>query len=380
MPSGKEHEFLPYDAASGQNGSLPNHCRAFGHCPERDCSINRGAIFSPARGEGYSIMQHMDIDEVKKKLKAEAAEVDKWLARCFENRAMPEGLGESMRYSLLGGGKRIRPVLCLLSARLCGLTTDAVLPFAGALECIHTYSLIHDDLPAMDNDDLRRGKPSNHKRFDEATALLAGDALLTDAFALMASAACRRSKHAAPSGQGGGASLDTGDCQSFIPAQRVLRAIALVAAAAGSAGMVGGQFMDMLFTAREDVSLEALATMHAMKTGALLRVACEAGAALAGANPQSFAALSEYGSALGLAFQITDDILDETGDEAILGKPVGSDAALRKCTYPALMGLNASRERALAEAKRAEDSMAVFAGPDADFLKGLAAYIVNRVS
>lgn len=295
--------------------------------------------------------------EVKARLKEEAAAVERWLAGALRDKGVPQGLLASMEYSLLAGGKRIRPVLCLTAARLFGLERARAMPFAGALECIHTYSLIHDDLPAMDDDDLRRGRPSNHKRFDEATAILAGDGLLTDAFTLMASCA--------------------GDA---IPADRVLRAISLAAAAAGSPGMVGGQFLDMQYTARDGVSLEELAAMHAMKTGALLRAACECGAVLAGAGEAAAAALAAYGRGIGAAFQIVDDILDETGTEEELGKPVGSDAAQRKNTYPALLGLEKSRELALAHADTAIQSLSGFSAPEADLLRGLAVYIVNRVS
>lgn len=317
-------------------------------------------------------------EEVKTRLKAEAAIVETWLADCLENSAAPEGLRESMRYSLLAGGKRIRPVLCLVSARMCGLETAAALPFAGALECIHTYSLIHDDLPAMDDDDLRRGKPSNHRRFDEATAILAGDALLTDAFLFMASVAGGGSGDAPmPPPQNGGAAARAA---GTIPAGRVLKAVSLVARAAGSAGMAGGQFLDMRYTARKGVTFAELVAMHAMKTGALLRVACEAGAVLAGADAEALDALSLYGGAVGLAFQIADDILDETGDEASLGKPVGSDAVRQKSTYPAFVGLARSRELAHAEADKAIAALTAFTGPDADLLRGLAAYSANRVS
>lgn len=321
-------------------------------------------------------------DEVKARLKAEAAVVEGWLACCLDNGRIPEGLKASMRYSLLAGGKRIRPVLCLLSARMCGLGTAAVLPFAGALECIHTYSLVHDDLPAMDDDDLRRGKPSNHKQFDEATAILAGDALLTDAFAMMAAAAeptlmeslMPWAENRADAGE------DSPCAAGSVPAERVLQAMMLVARAAGSGGMVGGQFLDMQYTARQGVTLEELAGMHAMKTGAMLRVSCEAGAVLAGAGGRAGDALSMYGKAIGLAFQITDDILDETGDEASLGKPVGSDAEQHKSTYPSLVGLARSKELAAAESERALAALDSFEGPDAALLRGLAAYIVNRVS
>ncbi len=315
----------------------------------------------------------LPLSEVRAALKRESSHVDSWLAAASFHKDTPEALREAMAYSLLGGGKRIRPILCLLSARLLSdaeqrnahwpehggkSPMEHLLPFAGALECIHTYSLIHDDLPAMDNDDLRRGRPSNHKQFDEATAILAGDGLLTDAFALMASV-----------GEGG-----------IIPAQRVLRAITLTAKAAGSSGMVGGQFLDMRYTGQKNVSLKELAAMQVMKTGALLRVACVAGAVLAGADEKNIQVLHAYGTALGIAFQIADDILDETGDQQLLGKPVGSDAACNKNTYPALLGIDKSRELALQSAADAANALQEFEGYEAAFLRGLASYVVHRVS
>jgi len=294
--------------------------------------------------------------DVKTLLKEEAAAVEDWLAKALHGQNVPPGLLAAMEYSLLAGGKRIRPVLCLISARLFGLERDAVMPFAGALECIHTYSLIHDDLPAMDNDDLRRGKPSNHKQFDEATAILAGDGLLTDAFVLMASV------------------------RDLIPADRVLAAISLAARAAGSPGMVGGQFLDMQYTARQGVDLAELEAMHAMKTGALLSAACECGAVLAGADERGVAALAAYGRGIGAAFQIADDILDQTGTEASLGKPAGSDAAQKKSTYPGLLGLDHSRTAAQGHVDAAIQALATYDAPAADLLRGLAVYIINRVS
>jgi geranylgeranyl diphosphate synthase type II len=295
--------------------------------------------------------------EVKTRLRQEAALVEDWLGTALRDQEVPPGLLAAMEYSLLAGGKRIRPVLCLVSARMCGLESARTLPFACALECIHTYSLIHDDLPALDNDDLRRGRPSNHKQFDEATAILAGDGLLTDAFVLMAKAA-----------------------ENGVPAERTLRALALVAGAAGSSGMVGGQYLDMQYTARPKVALDELAAMQAMKTGVMLRAACEGGAVLAGADEADRAALRAYGAALGAAFQITDDILDVTGEEKDLGKPVGSDAALGKNTYPSLVGLQGSREKALAYADKAIAALNAHTDEAADLLRGLAAYAVNRVS
>ena len=300
-------------------------------------------------------MNTADAAAVKAQLKAEASRVETWLEACTRNPRIPQGLRTSMAYSLMAGGKRIRPVLCLISARMFGAAPEAVLPFAGAIECIHTYSLIHDDLPAMDDDDLRRGKPSNHKQFDEATAILAGDALLTDAFVFMATL-------------------------PGFPPERVLRALSVIAQAAGSAGMVGGQFLDMQYTAAPQVTVEQLAAMHAMKTGALLQSPCVAGAILGGANETSIAALERFGQHLGAAFQIMDDILDEVGTEEELGKPVGSDAALGKHTYPSLLGLAHSKQLAQQRAEAATEALQGFTGNDAELLRGLAHYIVNRAS
>ena len=294
-------------------------------------------------------------DAVKQALKAEAARLETYLARCLDTPGVPVGLREAMEYSLLAGGKRVRPALCLIASRMYGLAGDAPLPFAAALECIHTYSLIHDDLPAMDDDDLRRGRPSCHKQFDEATAILAGDGLLTDAFALMAEA-------------------------PGIPAERALKGLGLVARAAGTPGMVGGQFLDMQYTAKGAVPLEKLAAMHAMKTGALVRVPCELGAVLAGAGEDELARMRRVGAALGAAFQIADDILDVVGDEKTLGKPVGSDAAQGKITYPSLLGLEQSKLAARAKADEAVAALDGVNASDAALLRGLADYIVNRVS
>jgi geranylgeranyl diphosphate synthase type II len=295
-------------------------------------------------------------EEIKARLKADAALVHERLGSALRQKGVPPGLAQAMEYSLLAGGKRIRPVLCLTSARLFGLDASRALPFACAIECIHTSSLIHDDLPAMDNDDLRRGRPSSHKAFDEATAILAGDGLVTDAFGLMASC------------------LDCG-----LPAERVLEAVALAARCAGSPGMVGGQYLDMRLTGQKGVSLDELRSMQAMKTGAMLRLACEAGAVLAGADEKGREAMRAYGRAFGRAFQITDDILDETGSEDELGKPVGSDAEQDKNTYPSLIGLEASREAAFAASREAIDALRGLGGPDAAMLRGLAALMANRI-
>ncbi|ABB38998.1 Polyprenyl synthetase [Oleidesulfovibrio alaskensis G20] len=291
---------------------------------------------------------------MKQRLAAEALEVEAYLGGCLKGRGIPCDLLKAMDYSLLAGGKRLRPVLCLTTAGLFGLARDAVLPFAAAIELIHTYSLVHDDLPAMDDDDLRRGMPSNHKKFGEATAILAGDGLLTEAFCLMASA---------------GAAVE---------ASRVLSALSVVAAAAGAGGMVGGQMLDMEYTGRADVSLDMLRGMHAMKTGALIRCSCLAGALLAGAPHEDAERISHYGEAIGAAFQIVDDILDETGDEATLGKPVGSDSGQGKNTYPSLLGLERSRELAQQQVDAAVACLSGYEGENALFLRALAQYIADR--
>ncbi len=293
--------------------------------------------------------------DLKTKLNAYKEIVETFLAGCLKNRDIPAKLLESMEYSLLAGGKRLRPVLCLAVCDLLGGKREAALPFAAGLEIIHTYTLIHDDLPAMDDDDLRRGKPTNHVTFGEATAILAGDGLLTEAFAIMTQAA-----------QGG------------IAPERVLRAIAEAAKATGAAGTVGGQILDMEFTGRGNVTLEALADMHARKTGQLFRIACLGGAILADGNDQVCGLLADYGAALGAAFQIADDILDETADTATLGKSVGSDAASGKTTYPSLLGLERSRELAAQKAEEAVACLADYTGEIADFLRELARYSVAR--
>jgi len=296
--------------------------------------------------------------DAKHELAKRAAEVEGYLADCLRARDIPDRLLASMEYSLLAGGKRLRPSLVLTFARLHGADGAKVMPFAAALELIHTYSLIHDDLPAMDDDDLRRGRPSNHKQFDEATAILAGDGLLTEAFCLMFSCA----------DEGG------------VPAPRLVRAAQAVATAAGSGGMVGGQELDMEYTARDGVSLPELRAMHAMKTGALITASCVAGALLAGAEPPFVRRAREYGVNIGAAFQIADDILDVVGDTKTLGKPAGSDERQGKTTYPSLLGLEKSRELANGRTELALAALTGLKGPEADFLRALARYIVERVN
>ncbi len=295
----------------------------------------------------------MPPEEMKFHLARMAAMVDQYLDSCLNRFAKtPARLKEAMLYSLQAGGKRLRPALCMASASLCGLEENRVIPFAAAIEMIHTYSLIHDDLPAMDNDDLRRGKPSNHKQFDEATAILAGDGLLTDAFAVAAS-------------------VD-------LPARHVLAALVALAHAAGSSGMAGGQMLDMEYTARNNITINQITEMQVLKTGAMLEASCVCGALLAGADAPLINAMKVYGSSLGKAFQIADDILDLTASTEELGKPAGSDVAHGKNTYPSLLGIEKSRSIALEEAEKAQKAL-----PDckqADFLRSLANYAVTRKS
>ncbi len=262
-----------------------------------------------------------------------------------------DSLNESMYYSLIGGGKRIRPVLALASAEAVGGQLQDILPAAVSLELIHTYSLIHDDLPAMDNDDYRRGRLSNHKVFGEAQAILAGDALLTYAFELLA----------AP-GLG-------------LP-ERQLRVIREVAVAAGKAGMVGGQVADVAGEGRT-LNLEEIEKIHKAKTGALLTVSARLGGILAGGTELQVEALTDYAQALGLAFQIKDDILDVVGDSETIGKPVGSDLRQGKSTYPSLLGLEGAEREMHTQIQKAQSALKPF-GIGATFLNELAYYIEQR--
>ena len=294
----------------------------------------------------------MDAKAVKARLAELGGMVEARLQGFADDPGAPKLLREAMIYSLMAGGKRLRPVLLVSAASLFGTPADKVLPFACAVEMVHTYSLIHDDLPAMDDDDLRRGRPSCHKAFGEATAILAGDALQADAFRAMTL------------------------CD--LPAERVLAAVREFACAAGSFGMCGGQQLDMEATGRT-IALEELRHLHALKTGAILRAAVVCGCLLAGAPEKDLEAFGRFGASLGVAFQIADDILDVVGDTAVLGKPAGSDAEEHKSTYPALVGLERSRELARAHAAEAEEAIAAYRGPDADFLRGLANFTVTRV-
>src|SRR5210317_175974 len=263
---------------------------------------------------------------------------------------------KAMRYSLFAGGKRVRPILCLAAAEAVqdydGDFPNALLLTSCALECIHTYSLIHDDLPAMDDDQLRRGKLTNHMVFSEAGAILAGDSLLTFAFQLLSSE-----------------ELET------VATDR-LRIISLISKAIGPEGMVGGQFLDLTHEGKE-VEYDILNEIHSRKTGALITVSVQAGGVLGNSSPERFKSLTRYGIHIGLAFQIIDDLLNVEGTEEQLGKAAGSDAARNKATYPALFGVDETRKKAQ---EAADEAIAALAGFDeqAAMLRELARYIVNR--
>jgi geranylgeranyl diphosphate synthase type II len=281
--------------------------------------------------------------------------VDAALDRCLPPAtAFPPTIHEAMRYSVFAGGKRLRPVLTLAAAEAAGGRPDEALPAALAFELIHTYSLIHDDLPCMDDDDLRRGKPTSHKVYGEAIAILAGDALLTHAFRLLGD-------------PGLAARLD---------AARLAWVLREVADGAGSAGMVGGQVLDIQAEDRA-ADLAAVERLHRHKTGALIRSAVRAGAIVGGADEPALDSLTRFAEAIGLAFQIVDDILNVEGDPASLGKSAGSDARRKKATYPGLAGLEAARARAAALAAAAQAAVRPL-GEQAWPLRALAEFVVAR--
>ncbi|TYO95620.1 polyprenyl synthetase family protein [Desulfallas thermosapovorans] len=291
----------------------------------------------------------------KEELAGYAAMVDKALDEYLPSASnYPSLIHEAMRYSVFAGGKRLRPALVLASARAVGGGYQFVLPAACAIELLHTYSLVHDDLPAMDNDDLRRGRPTSHKIYGEAMAVLVGDALLTLAFEILA-------------GLSRSGSVDTG---------RILRVIHEVAVAAGTMGLIGGQVVDIL-SSDKLIDRQVLDYIHSRKTGALYKASVRAGAMLSGATPEQLDKLTLYAENLGLAFQIVDDILDIEGDEQKLGKPVGSDTKNQKATYPALYGLAAAKDMARQAAEHATGALASF-GAEAGFLRGLVGFVLNR--
>jgi len=290
-------------------------------------------------------------------LKSKKETVDAALERYLPGvSSVPPIIFESVRYSVFAGGKRIRPILCLASAEAVGGQAEAVLPAACALEMIHTYSLIHDDLPAMDNDDYRRGKPTNHRVFGEAVAILAGDALLTEAFHL----------------------ISNRELFKGVRAESILRVIHELSQASGYFGMVGGQVVDIQSEGLA-VGEETLYFIHTHKTGALMTAAARTGAILAGATEEQTHALSQYGRDLGIAFQVADDILNVEGNQEALGKNTGSDTRLKKVTFPAVMGLEASHQKARELVAHAITHLESF-DEKAEPLREIARYMIERKS
>jgi geranylgeranyl diphosphate synthase, type II len=281
-------------------------------------------------------------------------QIDAALSECAQpGRGCPDELCEAIRYSLLAPGKRLRPMLALMAAEACGGFPEAAMPAACAVEMVHAYSLIHDDLPAMDDDDLRRGRPTCHKKFGEAIAILAGDALLAMAFGAIT--------------------------RGVKPPETAAACCAALAEAAGPCALVGGQADDLAAerSGHSPTGIDALESIHLRKTGAMIRASLRLGALTAGAGDQQLAALDEYGRCLGLAFQITDDLLDVRSSEAATGKRVEKDARRGKLTYPGLLGIEESQRRALQlteEACRAIGRLGPAAGP----MEALARYVVER--
>ncbi|MDT6939437.1 polyprenyl synthetase family protein [Brucella pseudogrignonensis] len=304
-------------------------------------------------------MENVSVDFAQS-LHLRALEVETMLVGLLDLRlrtgevARPERLLAAMRHGVLNGGKRLRPFLVVESAAMFGKHGDSVLRVAAALECIHCYSLVHDDLPAMDNDDMRRGQPTVHKAFDEAAAILAGDSLLTYAFDIVASD------------------------ETDLPAKIRIELVSALARASGIGGMAGGQALDLM--AESNKPDEAgIITLQAMKTGALIRFACAAGAIIAGASREDRERMAEFGSAIGLAFQLADDLLDVTADAAVMGKATGKDAAAGKATLVSLHGIEWTRKQLSGLVAQAESLLEPF-GENATILKQAARFIAERQS
>lgn len=298
-----------------------------------------------------------DSSKFRLELQSRKEYVDKCLEQYLRDTdAFPPTIHQAMHYAVFNGGKRLRPILVFEGAALAGGNRLSVIPAACALEMMHSYSLVHDDLPAMDDDDFRRGKPTCHRVFGEANAILTGDALLTRAFELLAQNAMIKG----------------------VNPGRVLRVIEEVSQAAGSQGMVGGQVLD-LESEGKNIEEPDLETIHRLKTGELFKAALRAGALLAGMAEEELSCLDSYARGFGLAFQITDDILDVQGDEALIGKPVGSDEKNNKITYPRLYGLEGAQVLARENVEACLNSLKGF-GEQAAFLRNLALFLLERDS
>jgi geranylgeranyl diphosphate synthase type II len=280
--------------------------------------------------------------------------VDRYLEAIFQDELNHQRIVAAMKHSLMAGGKRLRPILCLAASEAVGGEEDVALPAAGALEMIHTYSLIHDDLPAMDNDDLRRGKPTCHIAFDEATAILAGDALLTLAFQLLSSV----------------------HISTQAPADTWLGVIHSISTAAGYCGMIQGQMLDISSEGKH-LPLEELEAMHIFKTGALIEASLRCGAVIGGADREQITSLELFAKNIGLAFQVADDILNVEGDPKIMGKSTGTDELRKKSTYPSILGLNESKALAKKLVRNALQAIENF-DKRSEPLRAIAAYVIER--
>jgi len=290
---------------------------------------------------------------LKKYLRTRQKVIDRALDRYLpKTSTKPVTLHKAMRYSLFAGGKRLRPILCLAAAEACRGNVDTAVPLACAVECIHTYSLVHDDLPSMDNDDFRRGRPTCHKVFGDGIAVLAGDALLTIAFEIVSTA-------------------------KAAPRYDISILLREIAVAAGSQKLIAGQVADLEAEGKR-VKRNQLRFIHENKTAAMLKSAVRLGAMSANADPRKLSAITRFGERLGLAFQVIDDILDVTQTSEILGKSAGKDIAAKKATYPAVIGLEKSRAEARRLTRQAHDALSVFAGSDAEALHALANYLLER--
>lgn len=303
-------------------------------------------------GEKIAQERESSVFELESYLKQQKQLVEEALDRSLPI-TKPEKIYEAMRYSLLAGGKRLRPILCLATCELMGGTLEMAMPTACALEMIHTMSLIHDDLPAMDNDDYRRGTLTNHKVYGEDIAILAGDGLLAYAFEYVA----QQTRN--------------------VPPQQVLKVIACLGRTVGAAGLVGGQVLDLESEGKSDISVSTLTFIHTCKTGALLEASVVSGAMLAGASNEDIQRLSKYAQNIGLAFQIIDDILDITATEEELGKTPGKDLQAQKATYPSLWGLEESKAQARALVSAAVAELTPY-GEKAEPLRAIANFITTR--
>jgi geranylgeranyl diphosphate synthase type II len=311
----------------------------------------RGIALSSNENRAFSI--RFRPVNLKEYLRTRQKVIDRALDRYLpKTSTKPVTLHKAMRYSLFAGGKRLRPILCLAAAEACRGNIDNALPLACAFECIHTYSLVHDDLPSMDNDDFRRGRPTCHKVFGDGIAVLAGDALLTIAFEIVSNA-------------------------KSTPRYDISILLREIAVAAGSKRLIAGQVADLEAEGKR-VKRDQLRFIHENKTAAILKSSVRLGAMSANADPRRLSAITQFGKRLGLAFQVIDDILDVTQTSEILGKSAGKDVAAKKATYPAVIGLEKSRAEARRLTRQAHDALSVFREDDAEALHALANYLLER--